>query len=238
MPRPFMRAQWKDLLLANYAVDPSDLAPYMPAGVEPLTWKGDPYVSLVAFDFKRVRVRGLAIPGNTNFPEWNLRFYAREKGNDQRVGVVFIGEIVPKPLVSLGARLLYNEPYTTHQIRSRLTEHGESIAFHHELDHRTGRMTIDATLSNEAVTPGEDSEAHFFKEHDWGFGTTRRGKTLIYRVHHPRWSVREVSDLSINADLGALYGDRWKHLNNREPDSVVFADGSDIEVYPGGPLTT
>jgi len=233
-----MRAQWKDLLLANYAVDPSDLEPYIPEGLELLEWNGDPYVSLVAFDFKRVRVRGIAVPGNTNFPEWNLRFYAREKAGEQRRGVVFIGEIVPKRLVSLGARILYNEPYSTHPIRSALTESDVGVAFHHELRHPDGRMSIDATLSKATSTPDEHSQAHFFKEHDWGFGTTRRGRTLVYRVHHPRWSVREVKELRIDADFNALYGERWRALNERTPDSVIFADGSDIEIYPGGPLGT
>jgi len=60
-------------------------------------------VSLVAFDVRDTRVRGVAWPGLRDFPEVNLRFYVRE--GDRR-GVVFIRELVPSRAVALVARLL------------------------------------------------------------------------------------------------------------------------------------
>jgi len=236
MTGPIMRAQWLDLLIASYRVDRALLEPLVPEGLELLTWKGEAYVSLVAFDFKRVRMWGLPIPGQTDFPEWNLRFYVREMNGEHRKGVVFIRELVPKRLVTLGARWLYNEPYETWPMTSSVlaTHGGKQIR--HSLSHRTGDMSISYNTSDQPRTPDELSEAHFFKEHSWGFGTSRAGKTRVYRVAHPVWSTREVSDLTISINGTALYGEPWDFVGAREPDSVVFAEGSDIEVYPGDAL--
>jgi len=231
-----MRAQWKDLLLVNYRVDRALLEPHVPSGLELLDWQGDVYVSLVVFDFRRVRMWGLAIPGQTDFPEWNLRFYVREKAGEKRRGVVFIRELVPRRLVSLGARWLYNEPYETWpmSLQALSTKQGKQIR--HDLRHRSGAMSISFRASEQSCVPSEHSKSHFFKEHSWGFGTTRAGKTLAYRVHHPIWTTREVSGLSININGAALYGEPWNFIGSVKPDSVIFADGSDIEVYAGSSL--
>ncbi len=236
MTRPLMTAQWLDLLIASYRVDPSLLEPHLPSGLELLEWQGAPHVSLVAFDFNRVRMWGLAVPGHTRFPEWNLRFYVRTTEREPRRGVVFIRELAPRRLVSLGARLLYNEPYETRPMTRTSGPREQGTAHAHSLRHRTGEMTLGWIAGDGAVIPPDDSEAHFFKEHSWGFGRTRSGATMVYRVDHPVWQTREITSLAINIDGHSLYGDTWAFIGQREPDSVVFADGSDVRVYPGEKL--
>lgn len=66
--------------MANYPIDRAALLPLLPAGTGLDTRKGDAYVSLVWFQFREVRVRGLRIAYHTRFPEVNLRFYVRHKG--------------------------------------------------------------------------------------------------------------------------------------------------------------
>ena len=36
----------------------------------------------------------------------------------------------------------------------------------------------------------------------------------------------------MDIDFAHLYGDRWGFLQGRTPDSVVLAEGSQIEIYP------
>src|SRR5262249_47317084 len=98
--------------MANYPVDPLILRPYLPAYTELDEWKGQTYVSLVGFMFRRVRVKGLQVPYHTEFPEVNLRFYVRHWQNSQwKRGVVFINEIVPKPAITWVANTLFREHY-------------------------------------------------------------------------------------------------------------------------------
>ena len=79
-PGRFLSAQWRQLAMLNYSVDPAMLAPFVPAGTELDSWGGTTYVSVVGFMFLKTRVLGLAIPFHCNFPEVNLRFYVRRRG--------------------------------------------------------------------------------------------------------------------------------------------------------------
>ena len=65
-------------------------------------------MSLVAFHFADTRVYRIPVPTGQWFPELNLRFYVR-KG--EKRATVFLREFVPTPLIALGARLLYHQPY-------------------------------------------------------------------------------------------------------------------------------
>src|SRR5512138_986587 len=105
----FLTAEWKNLLMLNYAVDPSLLGSFVPAGTELDAFEGKTYVSLVGFEFNRTCVLGCRVPFHQNFEEVNLRFYVR-RGSKR--GVVFIRELVPKYLVSAVARLLFKENYS------------------------------------------------------------------------------------------------------------------------------
>ena len=110
----FLTAEWRNLVLLNYQVEPALLAPLVPAGTELDPWDGAALVSLVGFEFLRTRVLGVALPGHGAFPEVNLRFYVRRRAPEGwRHGVVFIQELVARPAICLAARLLYQEPYRT-----------------------------------------------------------------------------------------------------------------------------
>src|SRR3954466_2077062 len=104
---PFLTAEWRNLCLFTYALEPARLEPYLPPGCTLDTKDGRAFVSLVGFEFARTRVLGVSWPGYRAFPEINLRFYVRH--GDTR-GVSFIGEIVPKRFIAWLARSLYNEP--------------------------------------------------------------------------------------------------------------------------------
>ena len=106
--RPFLTAEWVNVAAVTFAVDEERLRPYVPRGATIDALEGSPRVSLVAFEFRRTRVGGLAIPRHIAFPEINLRFYVRHGGER---GVVFIRELVPRWAIATVARLLYNEPY-------------------------------------------------------------------------------------------------------------------------------
>src|SRR5687767_14935752 len=81
--RPFLTAEWRKLIMANYIIEPDLLKKYLPLKTELDLWNDKCYVSLVGFMFQDVRVKGLRIPFHVNFPEINLRFYVRYKEGDQ-----------------------------------------------------------------------------------------------------------------------------------------------------------
>ena len=80
----FLKADWENLIMANYTVNPSVLLPFLPKGVEIDTYQGKAYVSLVGFMFKNTRLFNIPIPYLGTFEEINLRFYVKRKdGNAQ-----------------------------------------------------------------------------------------------------------------------------------------------------------
>ena len=111
-PRVFLTAEWRSLLMLNYAIDPAVLRPLVPHGVELDLWEGEALVSMVGFLFLHTRVMGVPIPFHRNFEEVNLRFYVRRSAPEGwRRGVTFVREIVPRRAIATLARVLYNEPY-------------------------------------------------------------------------------------------------------------------------------
>ncbi|MEC7719075.1 MAG: DUF2071 domain-containing protein, partial [Planctomycetota bacterium] len=57
-PRPFLTAQWRDLIMVNYRVEPDLLQPWVPRGTSLDLWAGEALISLVAFKFLDTRVLG------------------------------------------------------------------------------------------------------------------------------------------------------------------------------------
>src|ERR1700694_5344735 len=91
----FLRAEWRNLAMLNYEVEPALLARFVPNGTELDRWNGKVFVSLVGFCFLKTEICRISIPFHRNFDEVNLRFYVRRReGNEIRRGVVFIREIV------------------------------------------------------------------------------------------------------------------------------------------------
>lgn len=228
--RPFLTARWADLGLVNYAVPPLFLDRFLPPGVEPDTLDGEAFVSLVAFDFLETRVAGVAWPGYVDFPELNLRFYVR---HGHRRGVAFIRELVPQVLVAELARRLYNEPYQAAELsRGHAPDRVTT-----RLKWADGTHSVTFHLESEVTMPGEDTPEHFFKEHKWGYGRSRHGDLLEYKVLHPRWETRQVTAVDLDFDFGSVYGPEWTFLNQRAPHSTFFALGSRVAVFPPRVIT-
>jgi uncharacterized protein YqjF (DUF2071 family) len=236
MPLSFLTARWSNLCLLTYAVPPALLEPRLPPGTTLDTRDGHAFVSLVAFDFLDTRVLGVPWPGYRDFPEINLRFYVRH-GHDR--GVVFIREYVPKRLVAFLARATYGEPYVAAPMTSRVSEDDATITVEHRLTVGGRENRLSVTGRKPCAMPAADGVEHFFKEHQWGFGTGRRGRQCIrYEVSHPHWDCYPVETYDLDWDWAAAYGPEFAFLQDAAPYSVVMAVGSAISVFPKGKLAT
>src|SRR5260370_15712914 len=111
--RVFLSAEWRDLVMLNYEVEPGLLKRYVPPGTTLDSFQRRTYISLVGFRFCRTKLLGrFPVPFHTDFDEVNLRFYVRRnEGGEDRRGVVFIAEVVPTCAIAATARLIYGENY-------------------------------------------------------------------------------------------------------------------------------
>jgi uncharacterized protein len=232
--RKFLTAEWRDLIMANYEVDPALLADRIPPGTELDLHEGRCFVSLVGFMFLNTRVLGVPIPFHVNFEEVNLRFYVtRDTGDEIRRGVCFIKEIVPRMAISFVARTLYGEPYE----RWRMTNDHTVSAFKYEWRRPGSANSVSVTTGENLGVPNAGSHGEFIIEHYWGY--TKRGpnRTDEYKVEHPKWELCEVTSTQIGVDFGKVYGSKFGGLSMAKPHSVLFASGSEIAVYKGSPLS-
>jgi uncharacterized protein YqjF (DUF2071 family) len=235
----FLTAEWRKLMMAQYAVPPAVLEPYLPPGTELDLYQGQCFVSLVGFLFRRVRVLRLPIPFHTSFEEVNLRFYVRRVDPDGAIrrGVVFVSEIVPRAAISLVANTFYEEPYTTMPMRHSIADDGQALRVRYDWRHRGQWSSAETVAASQPVPIEPGSVEEFITEHYWGFTKRSKGATSQYQVEHPRWLVYPISSCTIQADFGALYGPVFASTDARRPDNVLLAEGSAVSVYTGTRLT-
>ncbi len=228
----FLTAEWRKLILANYAVAPSVLQQYLPANTELDSWNGVHYVSLVGFMFKQVRIKGIKIPFHVNFPEVNLRFYVRVKENNQwKRGVVFISEVVPKPAISLVANTLYKEHYTTLPMKHRWENDTvlQYVSYQWKKKGIWNALSVTSSSTVEELAIG--SEEEFITEHFYGYSKKNAQATNEYEVAHPRWMIYKPIDFAITCNFEAMYGKEFSFLNEQQPVSVFLAEGSAIKIF-------
>jgi uncharacterized protein YqjF (DUF2071 family) len=233
--RVFLSAEWRDLVMLNYQVDPSFLNEYVPTGTVLDSFGGRTYLSLVGFRFCHTKLLGfLPIPFHTDFDEVNLRFYVRRKeGNENKRGVVFIAEIVPKWAIAKTARLIYSENYTCLPMRHRVHTEGLKKTAEYEWQVNGQWCKLSAKAPGGPTHPQEGSLEQFITEHYWGYSSQRSGDSLEYHVSHVPWNVWTSTAASFEGDASALYGCKLGSLLQRPPDSAFIADGSPVIVFTG-----
>ncbi|OUR99383.1 hypothetical protein A9Q86_12495 [Flavobacteriales bacterium 33_180_T64] len=222
----FLKAYWKNLILINYEIAPNLLKPYVPKGTVLDFYNGKCYISLVGFMFMDTKVLGLKLPNHINFEEVNLRFYV--KHNDKR-GVVFIKEIVPKPLITYVANSIYHEHYQTHKMSHKWVHNEQFNYFEYRWKLNSIWQTISVKTENTYTQISEHSETQFITEHYFGY-TKHDNTTFEYEIVHPTWQQLKVIDYKIDLDFKANYGEAFAFLNHTKPTSVILTKGSQVVV--------
>ncbi len=216
--------------MANYAVDPAVLLPYLPAHTQLDDYNGKYYVSLVGFMFEKVKIKGISIPFHTRFPEVNLRFYVTHRAADGSVkrGVVFISEIVPKKAIAWVANTIYKEQYTATAMQHTLSvkENELSLAYNWRWKGRNNRLLATAVYKPVPIIPGSKQE--FIFEHYFGYAKVNNTVTNQYMVEHPRWLVYPLSSYQVDCDFEGFYGPAFSFLDQATPVSVFVAEGSPV----------
>jgi uncharacterized protein YqjF (DUF2071 family) len=228
--RKFLTAEWKNLVMANYDIEPSLLDEFVPKGTTLDFHEGKCYASLVAFMFLNTRVLGFPVPFHANFEEVNLRFYIkRETAGETRRGVVFVKEIVPRRAISLVARTFYGEPYETWKMSRLQTE--RKLAYFWSKGNCSNSISVE--IGKNQGIPEANSHGEFIIEHYWGYTNRGANRTGEYKVEHPKWELFDVNNAEINVDFEFVYGKKFGFLREAEPQSILLAKGSEISVYKG-----
>src|SRR3569833_1178701 len=145
MSRPdvFLTADWKRLVMLNYAVDSDLLGPYVPAGADSDEFGGQAWISL----------------------EVNLRFYVRR---GQNRGVAFIRELVPKRAVATVARVAFGENYPRIRMSHRVERSADgAVRAEYSFGSGSARCTMEIESDVRSFDPPAGSLSRFITEHYW-----------------------------------------------------------------------
>ncbi len=227
----FLTAEWNNLAMINYEVDPAILEKYVPKGTELDFFNGKCYVSFIGFLFENVRLLGMKIPFHTHFEEVNLRFYVRHLDNGVwKRGAVFISEIVPKLAITLVANTFYNEEYRTMPMKHEIKIKDDSRTFIYQWKLNNTWNTIHVETQKNPIAIEPNSEAEFITEHYFGYSKINDEETYEYEVTHPRWQQYEVIQNKSIIDFEAVYGKEFSFIKEVQPTSVFLAVGSKITI--------
>lgn len=238
MKQTFLQAEWRNLIMLNYAVDPAILIPHLPPGTELDYWQGKALVSMVGFQFLNTRVLGIKWPWHINFEEVNLRFYVRRfDGQQWKRGVVFISEIVPKILIATIANTLYNERYQAMPMRHSIVPAGvDKLRIRYEWQSKGRWNALEALIDKSLKPMPADSPEAFIFEHYWGYNQLSRHTTHEYEVVHPSWQIADCEEAFFDADIANLYGQEFVPFLSQKPASVFYAFGSAVSVRIAGKI--
>lgn len=235
----FLEAEWRNLVMLNYEVDPEILKPYLPAVTELDLWQGKALVSMVGFMFLNTKVLGIKWPWHVNFEEVNLRFYVRYfDGKVWKRGAVFISEIVPKHIIPIVANTIYNEHYKAMPMRNaKVKLDNQQTKYLYEWKFKNQWNQLGATVGAEQFEIEKGSPEEFIFEHYWGYNRLNDHKTVEYQVEHVSWKIRPVIDFAFKANVTELYGDVFETYLRQEPHSAFFAEGSEVNVRVAGKIS-
>ncbi len=227
----FLKAQWQDIIMANYAIPEEVLLAYLPAGVTLDLHEGKAYASLVGFLFKNSRIFGVPIPYFGTFEEVNLRFYVkRTVGNTVQRGVVFINETIPYRIVAWMANKLYYEHYTVIPTKHKInyTSTTKEVLYEWKINNQWNSLRVSASLNETPIVAGSFEE--YIYDHLYGYTKVTETKTIEYSLDHPLWPTNKVHSYNINCHFDKMYGPDFKFLNEAIPHSVFITEGSWVKV--------
>jgi uncharacterized protein len=229
--KTFLTAEWQNLIMANYEIDPTILLTYLPKDVELDYFEGKTYISLVGFLFAKSKIFKVPIPLMGTFEEVNLRFYVKRIINGEiRRGVVFINETVPSKVVAWMANKLYKEHYIAIPTKYdwQIAEDKKQISYQWKVNNKWNNIIVNAGTTNLLMPQGSMEE--FIFEHYYGYTKASEIQTIEYKVNHPRWAINKVNSFDIDCDFAACYGQDFSILNNAMPTSIFIAEGSAVSI--------
>ena len=227
----FLKANWEDIIMVNYEIDPEILRPFLPKGVSLDLYDGKAYLSLVGFMFKNTKLFTVPMPWLGTFEEINLRFYVQRKEGDKiKRGVVFINETIPYRLVAWVANFLYKEHYSVVPTKHFIAQSDgkRQIRFEWLLNNKWNRILVETNLVAKSMLANSFEE--FIYEHYYGYTKIDDYTTEEYHLRHPSWEVYDVLHDAIDCDFSAMYGNTFSVLNNTKPTAIFVAKGSSVAV--------
>jgi uncharacterized protein YqjF (DUF2071 family) len=221
-----MQQTWSDLTFLHWPYDPADVAPLLPAGLEPDTFDEKAWVGLIPFFMRNIRPPGVpaAIPWIGTFPETNVRTYVR--GPDGVPGVWFCSLDITRLGAVLVSWMTYRIPYVWSKMTYTAVGDFRSYRSVRRWPGPRGASSAVVAEVGERIPDEELTELDHFLTARWGlWAHTGRGPRYA-PVDHDPWPLHRASLHHLDEDLTGAAG-------LPEPISgphVRFSPGVDVRI--------
>ncbi len=235
LARPrLMRQGWRDLAFLHWAVDPGEVARFMPPGVRPDVHAGRTYVGLIPFRMVDAGfAHGPAVPWAGTFLETNVRLYSVDRTG--RRGIVFLSLDADRALVVAGAKAVFGLPYRWARMGHRAIGLPDGVEHHYATRVRRRGDPVRSSVVVRAHEPVEATPLDRFLTARWGLHVQHLGRTWYVPNTHEPWGLRRAELVDLDDGLVAAAG--LQGLAERPPDHVAFSDGVHTEFGPPVPAT-
>ncbi|MDJ0768905.1 MAG: DUF2071 domain-containing protein [Ilumatobacter sp.] len=197
--RRVLRQRWTDLAYFHWPYEPADVQRLLPEGVSVDTFDGAAWVGVIPFVMCDVRVGPTPpVPWLGTFIEINVRTYVVDRRG--RRAVWFFSLDVPRSAIVAVARTAFALPYCWAHATHRVDGRRHRYTMQRRWPDRGPSADLAFTVADH-IEPSEVGELDHFLSARWGLLTTRRGRVLHGAVHHERWPLHYVSDVSIDQDI-------------------------------------
>lgn len=205
--------EWNNALFLHWKIPYEELRKCVPERLELDTFEGTAYISLVAFQMQKIRLKHLpAMKFISDFEEINLRTYVENGG---KAGVYFLNIEAEKYLSVFVARKLSGLPYEKSNILRKgnlFTSYNKIKKFHLEAEFDIKDKLNDKTELDRWLT---ERYCLYLDEKD---------KIFRFDIHHKEWEIRnvDVKKLSLSYQLKNNY------QINSHPDLVHYSEGVQV----------
>jgi len=221
-----LTANWTNLLVASFVVEPKLLKDYLPQKTELADWNGKFYMSLVGFLFEKPAFLGIPSPFFRKFEEINLRFYVRHKSKQGwRKGVVFIKEIAHSLIVGTVAKWLYGENFISFPTNHQIKKDSNSTLTKYEWKINQSLNYIELRHDNQQSELNSGSLESFIHDHYFAY-TKGNTSSKEFKIEHRPWKVFKGLSFGMKVDTLQLYGPSFVDYLEEVPASTFVMDGS------------
>jgi uncharacterized protein YqjF (DUF2071 family) len=210
---------WDDLLFVHWAVDPRQVRPHVPDGLELDLRDGSAWIGVTPFRLGGLRAKGtLPLPYVSSFLEINVRTYVTHDG---KPGIWFFSLDASSEAAVLAARQLYRLPYFRARIRM---EPGSRATFECTRDAQT---EFSAAYGGAGpVSPAAPGSLEHFLTERYCLYAEHDGRLFRAEIHHRPWPLQSAeAEIPRNAMAPPgieVDGEPLLHYSARQ-DVVIWA---------------
>lgn len=193
--RAWVMAQtWEDLLFVHWPVDPDQVRPQVPDGLELDVRAGKAWLGVTPFRLTGLRLRGaVPLPYLSTFLEINVRTYVTRNG---KPGIWFHSLDATSRVAVEVARRAYRLPY--HLMRATYEERGLYLRWHSSRIGAPRPYVFEAAYrAVGAPSPAEPGSLEAFLTERYCLYAAHRGELYRAEIHHPPWPL-QVAELELD----------------------------------------